>query len=175
MGREAMGRQRDEASFPVPPSKAIVPSDYLTVLSEIKEHIQQTRLRTVLAANAAMTLMYWDIGQVILKRQADQGWGAKVIDRLSADLREAYPEMRGLSPRNLKYMRAFTAAWADRAIVQRVIAQIPWRQNIALLEQKELKGSLPIGCAGSAAGFYSTAAREATGITASTQLRFMAE
>lgn len=133
--REAMGRQRDEASFPVPPTKAAVPSDYLAVLSEIKERIQQTRLRTVLAANAAMTLMYWDIGQVILKRQADQGWGAKVIDRLSADLREAYPEMRGLSPRNLKYMRAFAAAWSDRAIVQEALAQITWYANIALLEQ----------------------------------------
>ncbi len=135
--REAMGRQRDEASFPVPPAKATVPPDYLAVLSEIKERIQQTRLRTVLAANAGMILMYWDIGQVILKRQDEQGWGAKVIDRLSADLQQAFPDLRGLSPRNLKYMRAFAAAWSDRAIVQRVIAQIPWRQNIALLEQLE--------------------------------------
>ena len=68
-------------------------------------------------------------------RQNKEGWGAKVIDRLSTDLREAFPDMRGLSPRNLKYMRAFAAAWSDQAIVQRVIAQIPWRQNIALMEQ----------------------------------------
>jgi predicted nuclease of restriction endonuclease-like (RecB) superfamily len=132
--REAMGRSRDEASFPVPPSKAGLPPDYASVLSEVKECIGQTRLRTVLAANAAMTLMYWDIGQVILKQQDEQGWGAKIVDRLSADLREEFPEMRGLSPRNLKYMRAFAAAWPDRAIVQRAVAQIPWRQNIALLE-----------------------------------------
>ena len=127
--REAMGRQRDEASFPVPPSPAIVPNAYAVVLSEIKQRIRQTRLHTVLAANAAMTLMYWEIGQVILKRQDEQGWGAKVIDRLSADLRQSFPEMRGLSPRNLKYMRAFAAAWPDRAIVQRVIAQLPWRPH----------------------------------------------
>lgn len=133
--RDAMGRQREEASFPVPGNKSTVPTDYLAMLSDIKDRIGQTRLRTVLAANAAMTLMYWDIGQVILKRQDDEGWGAKVIDRLSADLRQAFPDMRGLSPRNLKYMRSFAAAWTDRPIVQRVIAQIPWRQNIALLEQ----------------------------------------
>ncbi|HSY49788.1 MAG TPA: PDDEXK nuclease domain-containing protein [Thermoanaerobaculia bacterium] len=72
---------------------------------------------------------------MILDRQKRAGWGAKVIDRLSADLRDANPEMQGLSPRNLKYMRAFATAWPDRAIVQRVIAQLPWRQNIALLER----------------------------------------
>jgi len=88
-----------------------------------------------MAANAAMVLLYWDIGRKILERQARKGWGARVIDRLSSDLREAFPDMRGLSPRNLKYMRAFAAAWPQRTIVQRVVAQIPWRQNIALLER----------------------------------------
>lgn len=63
-------------------------------------------------------LLYWDIGQTILQRQAHEGWGAKVIDRLSADLREAFPDMSGLSSRNLKYMRAFAEGWPDRAIVQ---------------------------------------------------------
>lgn len=52
-----------------------------------------------------------------------------------ADLREAFPDMRGLSSRNLKYMRAFAAAWPDPAIAQRVVAQIPWRSNIALLDK----------------------------------------
>ncbi|MBI3104095.1 MAG: DUF1016 domain-containing protein [Candidatus Rokubacteria bacterium] len=82
-----------------------------------------------------MVLLYWDIGRMILDRQERAGWGAKVIDRLSSDLREATPEMQGLSPRNLKYMRAFAAAWPEREIVQRVVAQLPWRQNIALLER----------------------------------------
>ena len=88
-----------------------------------------------MAANAAMILLYWDVGRTILNRQERTGWGAKVIDRLSADLRAANPEMQGLSPRNLKYMRAFASAWPDREIVQRVVAQLPWRQNIALLER----------------------------------------
>jgi predicted nuclease of restriction endonuclease-like (RecB) superfamily len=77
-----------------------------------------------MAANSSMVLLYWDIGRIILERQEKEGWGAKVIDRLSADLRDTFPEMQGLSPRNLKYMRAFAAAWSDRQIVQEVLAQI---------------------------------------------------
>jgi len=61
---------------------------------------------------------------MILQRQADEGWGAKVIDRLSADLRLAFPDQNRFSARNLKYMRAFAAAWPDPAIVQGPLAQI---------------------------------------------------
>ncbi len=88
-----------------------------------------------MAANAAMVLLYWDIGRLILDRQQREGWGAKVIDRLSADLREAFPDMTGFSPRNLKYMRAFASAWPDAAIVQQLAAQIPWFHNCLLLDQ----------------------------------------
>ena len=72
---------------------------------------------------------------MILQRQERAGWGARVIDRLAKDLHEAFPDMKGFSPRNLKYMRAFAAAWPEREIVQRVVAQLPWRQNIALIER----------------------------------------
>jgi predicted nuclease of restriction endonuclease-like (RecB) superfamily len=123
------------AAFPVPPPRGGMPGDYAEALAEIKERIQQERLRAVLAASSALVLLYWDIGRMILDRQERAGWGAKVIDRLSADLREAHPQMQGLSPRNLKYMRAFAAAWPVRPIVQRVVARLPWRQNIALLER----------------------------------------
>ena len=117
------------------PPRSELPRGYAKTLGEIKQRIQQERLRVVLAANSAMVLLYWDIGRMILDRQERAGWGAKVIDRLSSDLREATPEMQGLSPRKLKYMRAFAAAWPEREIVQRVVAQLPWRQNIALLER----------------------------------------
>jgi predicted nuclease of restriction endonuclease-like (RecB) superfamily len=111
------------------------PRDYSEVLGRIKTRIHQERLRTVLTANSAMVLLYWDIGRIILERQHRSGWGAKIIDRLSGDLRTAYPDMKGFSPRNLKYMRAFTAAWPDRAIVQGPLAQISWYHNVALLEK----------------------------------------
>jgi predicted nuclease of restriction endonuclease-like (RecB) superfamily len=102
---------------------------------EIKRRIQEERLRVVLAANSAMVLLYWDIGRVILDRQEREGWGAKVIDRLAADLREAFPDMKGFSPRNLKYMRAFAAAWPEREIVQEALAQITWYHNVTLIEK----------------------------------------
>ncbi len=75
------------------------------------------------------------IGRRILDHQERTGWGAKVIDRLASDLREAFPDMKGFSPRNLKYMRAFAAAWPERSIVQEALAQTPWYHHIALLEK----------------------------------------
>ena len=82
-------------------------------------------------------LLYWEIGRDILLRQSAEGWGTAVIDRLARDLRRDYPDMTGLSPRNLKYLRAFAEAWPDPAIVQQLVAQLPWGHNIRLLEALE--------------------------------------
>jgi predicted nuclease of restriction endonuclease-like (RecB) superfamily len=112
-----------------------LPSTYPVVLDILKVRIQQERLRVILAANQAMVLLYWDIGRIILQKQEEEGWGAKVIERLSADLSRAFPEMKGLSPRNLKYMRSFAAAWPDREIVQQAVAQLPWGHNVILLDK----------------------------------------
>ena len=133
--RRIRGWKRDDASFPVAPLPSELPIGYTAVLGEIKRRIQDERLRVVMAANSAMVMLYWDIGRLILDRQQVEGWGAKIIDRLSADLREAYPDMKGLSPRNLKYMRAFAAAWPDRPFVQQLAAQIPWFHNCILLDR----------------------------------------
>ena len=133
--RRSLGRIKNQAMIPVPPAQSEMARGYGLLLDELKERIAAERVRVVLAANSAMVLLYWDIGQTILHRQKKEGWGAKVIDRLSADLRQAFPDMSGLSPRNLKYMRAFAEAWPDRAIVQEALAQITWYHNITLLEK----------------------------------------
>ena len=133
--RRSRGRQREGASFPVGLSRARLPTDYTAAFAEIKVRIRKERLRVALAANAGLVLLYWDIGRAILDRQGREGWGTKVIDRLSDDLREAFPDMRGLSPRNLRYMRAFAAAWPDRRIVQEVLTEIPWAHNVILLNK----------------------------------------
>jgi predicted nuclease of restriction endonuclease-like (RecB) superfamily len=135
--RRAMGRVRDGARFTAPPPAGELPENYGETLANLKDLVRQARLKAVLAANSTMVLAYWDMGRTILQRQAVAGWGAKVIDRLSADLRQEFPDMQGLSPRNLHYMRAFAAAWPDRAIVQGTLAQITWYQNIALLERMD--------------------------------------
>jgi predicted nuclease of restriction endonuclease-like (RecB) superfamily len=124
-----------DASFPAAGPRRGLPDSYARVLADIKRRISSERVRAVLAANSAMVLLYWDIGRMILARQNREGWGARVIDRLSADLRESFPDMHGLSPRNLKYMRAFASAWTDRAIVQQAAAQLPWFHNCLLLEK----------------------------------------
>lgn len=122
-------------SFPVPPPRAGMPPSYAKTLSEIKRRIQQERLRVVMSANSAMVLLYWDIGRMILNRQEREGWGAKVIDRLSVDLREAYPDMQGLSPRNLLFMRGFAAAYPDSQIVKQLVSQLPWGHVVRLLQR----------------------------------------
>lgn len=78
-------------------------------LASLKQRIRGARQRAVLAANAEQIRLYHEIGRDILNRQTQQGWGAKVIDHLSADLRAAFPDMKGLSASNLKYMRFFRA------------------------------------------------------------------
>jgi predicted nuclease of restriction endonuclease-like (RecB) superfamily len=109
--------------------------EYQAVLEALKERLRVARVRAALAVNRELVLLYWKTGRDILTRQTDLGWGAKVIDELSKDLRQAFPEMRGLSPRNLKYMRSFAEAWPDEAIVQEVLARITWYHNVALLEK----------------------------------------
>ena len=75
-------------------------------------------------ANASMICLYWNIGRIILERQEEEGWGAKVIDRMSKDLKIAFPEMFGFSPRNIKYMRKLAQCWLDYEIVQQAVAQM---------------------------------------------------
>lgn len=87
-------------------------------------------MRAALAVNRELVLLYWQIGREILGRQKQEGWGAKVIARLAQDLKQEFPEMKGLSSRNLNYMRAFAEGWSDESIVQQVVAQIPWGHNV---------------------------------------------
>lgn len=110
-----------------------LPKDYAFWLADIKSRVTAARQRAALAANAELVGLYWQIGHDILQRQAQQGWGSKVIDRLARDLREAFPEMKGFSTRNLMYMRDFAEAWPDSLIVQQAAAQLPWFHNVVLI------------------------------------------
>jgi predicted nuclease of restriction endonuclease-like (RecB) superfamily len=104
----------------------IDPTSYSEVLERLKKQIRSSRSRAVLRVNADLVALYWSMGREILVRQEREGWGTKVVARLSADLRSAFPEMRGLSRSNLMSMRAFAAAWPDEEIVQQVVGQLPW-------------------------------------------------
>lgn len=114
-----------------------LPADYSDWLANLKQRIQGARQRALLSANAEQIRLYHDIGRDILERQSREGWGAKVIDRLSADLQAAFPAMKGLSSRNLKYMKVFAELCPDRRFVQHSAAQIPpiGQQTAAQLSQ----------------------------------------
>ncbi|MBI3595631.1 MAG: DUF1016 domain-containing protein [Nitrospirae bacterium] len=117
------------------PDSSIAPRDYGLFLRELKDRIRQAQLRAALSVNRELVLLYWRIGRDILERQKLHGWGAKVIDKLAIDLRSEFVEMKGFSPRNLKYMRAFAEAYPNESFVQAPLAQITWYHNITLLDK----------------------------------------
>ncbi|NNM80490.1 MAG: DUF1016 domain-containing protein [Gallionella sp.] len=118
-----------------PVSLTPIPAGYHEWLLDLKSRIHTAQQRATLAVNRELVLLYWQIGRDILARQASQGWGSKVIERLAHDLRTAFPEMKGFSPRNLKYMRAFAEAWQDAEFVQQAAAQLPWFHLCTLLDK----------------------------------------
>ncbi len=111
----------------------LLPADYADWLTSLKQRIRSARQRALLAANDEQIRLYHDIGREILDRQGKQGWGAKVIDRLSADLRAAFPDMKGLSTSNLKYMRFFALECPERRIGQQSADQLPWFHIVTLV------------------------------------------
>jgi predicted nuclease of restriction endonuclease-like (RecB) superfamily len=114
---------------------SLLPEGYDAFVRGLKERIRSAQVKAALAVNQELILLYWQIGRDILSRQQEQGWGAKVIERLSQDLKHEFPDGSGFSSRNLKYMRAFAEAYPDEALVQRSVALMPWRHNIVLLEK----------------------------------------
>ena len=78
---------------------------------------------------------YWHTGKIILRRQSEAAWGAKVIDRLAADLREEFPDMGGLSARNLLAMKIFAREFPEGPIAQQPVAQLPWGHVLQILQR----------------------------------------
>ena len=132
--RKGRASNADDVFFPVAESRQCMPDWYGGMLDQIKNFITNERKRVLWEANVMMTMMYYHIGKTILQQSDSEGWGARVIDRLSVDLKSSYPEMKGFSPRNLKYMQRFAKLWPDESIVQRCIARLPWRHIICLME-----------------------------------------
>lgn len=112
--------------------------DYPALLEAVKAEIGVARVLAARAVSVELIGMYWRIGRLILDRQADQGWGTRVIDRLAVDLRTSSPDARGFSRRNLHYMRALAAAWPQT--VPQAVAQLPWGHVRGLLDRLEDPG-----------------------------------
>ena len=106
---------------------------YAELIQALKQDIATSRIRAHLSVNKEMISLYWRIGKQILQRQKDEGWGTKVIENISKDLRNEFPEMTGLSAQNLKYMRKFAEEYTRDEISQQAVDQIPWGPNIKIL------------------------------------------
>jgi predicted nuclease of restriction endonuclease-like (RecB) superfamily len=112
---------------------AISKVEYERLFAEIKQQISSAQTRAALAVNSELVLLYWQIGRQIVERQGMEGWGAKVIDRLAADLGREFPGVEGFGARNLRNMRDIAKEWPDAPIVQQLVAKLPWGHNIQIL------------------------------------------
>ncbi|MDD2789207.1 MAG: PDDEXK nuclease domain-containing protein [Sulfurimonas sp.] len=110
-------------------------AEYTSIFSDLKERILSSQQKAIYAVNKELVLLYWDIGNIILKNQSKQGWGAKIIDTLSDDLKKTFPRMKGFSVRNLKYMRQFASTYSEISIVQELLAQLSWYHNLTLIQK----------------------------------------
>jgi predicted nuclease of restriction endonuclease-like (RecB) superfamily len=91
---------------------------YQDLLARLKSQIRMAQVRAALAVSRELVLLYWGIGREISHRQASEGCGSKVVERLAKDLTTEFPEMKGLSRTNLLYMRSFAESWPEESIVQ---------------------------------------------------------
>ena len=107
-------------------------SEYISIVENIKREIKAAQYRAAIHANVDMLLLYHDIGCVINEHKL---WGNRFIDNLATDIRMDFPESKGYSVRNLKYMAKFAETYPNREFVQTVSAQIPWSHNIAIIEK----------------------------------------
>ena len=122
---------------------SLIPSTYAETLKALKERIRVAQIKASLCVNEKLLELYWDIGRTIIGKQKEEGWGSKVIDRMSKDLKDAFPGMTGLSSRNMLYMKQFAEAYPDFAITQQVVAKIPWGHNVVLMDRiKDVKQRL---------------------------------
>ena len=110
---------------------------YISTLENIKKQISESRIKAALSVNAEMICLYWKIGFMILERQKESKWGDKILETLSKDLSEAFPDMKGFSKRNIFYMRRFAEIYSDFQFVQQAAAQIPWFHNILIIQASD--------------------------------------
>ena len=110
--------------------------DYLAFIHDIKQRIQGAQIKASVAVNQALLHLYWDLAERIVAKQQDSAWGDGFLLQMSRDLQVEFPDMKGFSLRNLKYMRQWFQFWsAEPAIGQQLVAQIPWGHNLVIISK----------------------------------------
>ena len=99
--------------------------EYEQWLADVKVRINTAQQHATFGVNTELISLYWSLGHEILERRAQFGWGRKIIERLSHDLRVAFPHIKGFSTTNLDYMRMFAREWPFEAISQQAVGELP--------------------------------------------------
>ena len=107
---------------------------YSDLLIDIKNRIRQAQTKATLSANAEMILMYWDVGRMVFEKQGREGWGSAVIPRLSLDIRNDLPEVKGFSKRNIGRMIAFYKEYSRDEILPQAVAKLEYEENAGLIK-----------------------------------------
>ena len=111
--------------------------NYLDILSQIKNEVNNTKQKVIVSANKELILMYYRIG---IKLKENNSWGSSFIDNLAKDLKITYPNIKGMSARNLRYMKKFATIYENNEFLQEVLAKLTWYHNIILMDRvKELE------------------------------------
>jgi predicted nuclease of restriction endonuclease-like (RecB) superfamily len=122
--------------------------DYPALLKEITERIRQGQFRAIMAVNAELLALYWDVGRIVAERQGEEGWGAGIIPRLAKDIRNDLPEVKGFSERNIGRMLAFYREYSRLQILPPPVAKLEVGDgfsNLSLPVAKLLQESTPHG------------------------------
>lgn len=114
---------------------SISQSLYLKFLDDVKKRIQTSRIRMASSANRELIQLYWWLGQQIVEKQEQLGWGKSVVEQLSKDLRKTFSGRSGFSVQNLWYMRQFYLEYRDDEKLQQLVGEIPWGQNLAIISK----------------------------------------
>lgn len=120
---------------PVKKGDSLLSKGYKELLKDIKDRVKSSQLKAAIAVNQELVQLYWGIGQSVLKKQEEEGWGSKVVEKLATDLKAAFPEMKGFSLRNIQFMVQFAREYQDIEIVKQVVSQIPWGHNILIIQK----------------------------------------
>jgi predicted nuclease of restriction endonuclease-like (RecB) superfamily len=138
MRERKMAKKKDTKLKPVIKTKMpseIISRGYKEFLEDLKARIRSAQIKAVISVNQELIKLYWEVGTFVHKRQLEEGWGAKTIEKLSRDLKSDFPDMKGFSPRNIQFMVQFAKEYPDAEIVKQLVSQIPWGHNILLLQR----------------------------------------
>ena len=110
----------------------MIEQEFKIIIDNIKQDIKKTQIKTAVQANQNLIMLYFRLGKILYENFK---YGNKFIDEISHELKIEYPNSKGYSVRNLKYMKKFYIEYKDNELVQQVVAQVPWGHNIILMEK----------------------------------------